>query len=356
MIYKRRYLQFNELVLDSYDMLSESPHAVEFKGDSQEYSFGHGSYRPLKSRYVFAREQSVSLSIRLEMKKLPCDKRPFYKQFAVRETTKAGRLWALVNNEVLWAHAVPVAYSENESARNDEYYIELDLVLPEGVWHKADRYKTFLVPYNVCDFMDCMGYKEVPCKPIEPDYCCAECSNSSVKSEDCSCCCDNLNKEMALCYHRGELQAIYKECSPSYQFVYDCAKGQEFFGDKYLGEKICTADPCNNIIAGTFYSDTEIPTRGVNLVIDGEVHDPQITINGNKNIIKGDYEGLIIDSNGDVYSLTDCCETLLEPDVWEIADDSFGWEINPQMNNIIIDRGACCKRACVYIQVDSLTI
>ena len=362
MIYKRKYLQFNELVLDSYDMLAESPHAVEFKGDSQEYSYGHGSYRPIKSRYMFAREQSVSLSIRLMMKKLPCEYREFYKQFAVKETTKPGKLWAIVNNEIVWAFAVPTAYSENENARRDEYYIELDLVLPEGVWHKANKQKTFLIPYDVCDFMDCKGYKRYdPCEndPLEGD-CCELCqnANSSVEREDCSCCCDNLTKEMALCYH-DDLQIFYEECTPSYQFVYDCRKAHEFFGDM-LGQKLCTKDVCSNVIAGRIYSDTEIPTRGYEIVIDGDTKDPQITINGNRNVIKGEFEILYINSNGDVFEedAHHRARVPLDPSAWVVPDNksTYGWEFEQGTNNIIIDRGSCCGRACVYIEVDSLTI
>ena len=357
MIYKRRYLQFNDLVLDSYDMLANGSHEVEFKGDSQEYSFGHGSYRPIKSKYMFAREQQVSLSIRLVVVKLPCEYREFYKQFAVREVTKPGKLWAIVNNEIVWAFAVPTAYSENNSARKDEYYIELDLVLPEGVWHKADKQTTFLVPYNVCDFMDCKGFKKInPCEdmPLDVD-CCTVCQNSksSISREDCSCCCDNLTIEMALCYHY-DLQIFYKECTPSYQFVTDCMKGEEFFG--LMGQKICTKDTCSNVIAGTFYAETEIPTNGYVITIKGDVHNAQLSINGNKNSIKGDYKTLEIHSNGDVYA--DGCDNPIDPENWNVPseDDSYGWEIQPGLNHIIIDRGSCCGRSCVYIQIDNLTI
>lgn len=361
MIYTRKYLQFNDLVLDSYDMLNESPHAVEFKGSAQEYSFGHGSYRPIKSTVMFAREQGVSLSIKLMMQKIPCEYREFYKQFAVKETTKPGRLWAIVNNGLVWAFAVPVAYSENGDAKRDEYYIELDLVLPEGVWHKADKQKTFLVPYNVCDFMDCLGYKTVqPCKPITNLDCCDECQNSksSVEKEDCDCCCDNLTMEMALCYH-DDLQIFYKTCMPTYQIVYSCEKGNELFGDKFLGAKICTSDPCNNVIAGHFYCDTEIPTGSMDIVIDGAVHDVQININGNMNAIKGDYDRLYIYANGDVYAEDkhECCKELLDPDVWVVPyPNDLGWELHQGENRVVIDRGACCGRTCVYINPDSLTI
>lgn len=363
MIYGRRYLQFNELVLDSYDMLDESPHSVEFKGDTQEYGFGHGSYDPNKRNYQFAREQEVSLSITLQMKKLLCEYRPFYKQFAIKELLRPGKLWAIVNNEIVWAYAKTISISERSSVREDIYGIEVDLRLSEGVWHKADKLKTFLVPYDVCDSMDCMGYRENnPCDyiPLDGD-CCTACQNKAANEiqEDCCCCCDELTKDMALCFHK-DLQDLYKNCFPSYRFEYDCRKANEFFGNKYLGEKICTKDSCENIISGRFYSETEMPTTGMEIIIDGQVHDAQITINGNKNIIKGDYDRLYINSNGDVYSETKngCCKELLDPSVWVIPtlDDEYGWTIHQGENSLVIDRGTCCGVACAYIQMDNLTI
>lgn len=362
MIYRRRYLQFNNLVLDNYEMLSSSPHSAEFKGETQEYGFGHGSYDPWKRDYLFVREQEVSLSITLYMLKIPCEYRPFYKQFAVKELTRPGKLWAIVNNEIVWAYARATAYSENENVAKDTYRIEVDLILPEGIWHKADKLKTFLLPYDPCDFMECLGYKENnPCEYIYLDDCCRGCQDkeANVEYEDCCCCCDELTKDMALCFH-DDLQDFYNECTPSYKFEYSCRKGNEFFADKYLGEKVCTKDTCNNMITGHFYSNTEIPTTGYEIVIDGETHNPQISINGNKNIIKGDYERLFIKSNGDVYSETKnkCCKKLLDPDVWVIPTtrDEYGWTIHQGENRLVIDRGSCCGNACAYIQIDSLTI
>jgi hypothetical protein len=86
----------------------------------------------------------------------------------------------------------------------------------------------------------------------------------------------------------------------------------------------------------------------------------KITINGNKNIIKGHHEILFINSNGDIYEedAHHRARTPLTPEHWVIPtnEDVFGWEIKQGYNNVVVDRGSCCGRACVYIQVDSLTI
>lgn len=360
MIYRRRYLQFNNLVFDNYEMLIPSTHNVDFKGDTEEYSHGHGSYAPIKG--IYAKEQNIPLSITLKMKKIPCEFRPYYKQFAIKEITTPGRLWAIENNELLWAYAKITSFSEDMDVSKDEYRMEADFLAWEGVWHKADKLKTFLIPYNVCDFMDCLKYKpDNPCDYFEPcDVDCCDWTRDMkmVKQaeayEDCCCCCSGITEDMALCKH-DDLQVFYKECTPSYQIAYSCQKADEFFCP--LGAKICTKDSCSNVIAGHFYSSTEIPTDSMDIVIDGTVHDVQITINGNRNVIKGDYEGLEIHSNGDVYSDDGCCKQLLEPEVWlSPYPNSFGWELHQGENNVVIDRGTCCGRACVYINADNLTI
>ena len=366
MEYKRRYLQFNDLVFNGVDMLANSPHTIDFKGDTEEYSFGHGSYDPWKRDYMFAREQNVSLSLTFNMKELPCEYRDFYKQFAIGQLTKPGKLWAVVNNTVVWAYGRATSISESDDAKKNQYRIEVDLILPEGIWHKADKLKTFLVPFDICTFMECLGFKNI--NPCEYDNlgsdgdCCASCmakrSDEAAYTEDCCCCCEEVTKDMALCYY--DTQELYAECEALYQIVYSCRKGNEFFADKYLGEKVCTTDTCNNIISGRFYSETEIPTTGYEIVIDGAVHDAQISINGNKNVIKGDYDRLFIKSNGDVYSETKdkCCKQLLDPSVWVIptTGDEFGWTIRQGNNSLIVDRGSCCGRACAYIQMDNITI
>ena len=215
--------------------------------------------------------------------------------------------------------------------------------------------------------MECMGYETLdPCetKNMTGD-CCLDCINSKKQEpihEDCYCCCaDELKCEMQLCYHTDELQDFYS-CNVRYQVVYDCRKGEQFAKDKFTGQKLCIKDICNDsVIAGRFYSETEIPTTDVTIIIDGLMHNPWVTINGNTNIIHGDYEGsLIIKPNGDVYYRTKdgCCETLLDPFVWIVpSGNTYGWAVNPRDNSITVNLNICCSvRSCVYIQHQPITV
>lgn len=367
MIYEKRYLQFNNLVFDGYDMISDYSADVSFKSNTTEYSYRHGSYAPLKNPYMLLREGSVSMTLTLKLRKVPCEQRAYYVRFAEEELSRPGKLWAIKNNELIWAYAYVTSINQVISMRNDEVTYDIDFVIPEGVWHKADKQKTFLLPYDVCVFMDCKGYKTLdPCAVKGID--CCNCTPNVItvpEREDCFCCCvDEITEDMMLCYHTDELQRFYS-CETPYQIVYDCLHGEKFSDEEFLGQKLCAEDNCEQyIIAGRIYSETDIPTTDISIVIAGKMHNPEITINGNTNIIKGNYDGaLIIDSSGDVrYQKDECCEgDILDPGVWSIpSGNTYGWTIRPRNNSIIVNLNECCAsesgRACIYVSFENLTL
>ena len=356
MIYERRYIQFNELVFDGYDMISDWDGDLSFKGSSTEYSYTHGSYRPFKRNYLFVRERTVSMTITLDMQKIMCDERKFYIRFVHEQLSKPGKLWSIKNDTLMWAVAAVESISENYSHKHDKLVYDVNFVIPGGIWYKADGEKTFLVPWDVCSFMDCLGYKD-----RKDCNCCDSCTDPSDE-RDCSCCCDNITEDMLLCKNYDALKTWYG-CDVMYKVVYDCEKGEMFAHDKYLGQRICVDDICTDaVIAGQIYSDTEIPTEDVTVILHGKMHNPWIKINGNSNIIEGDYDGtLIIKPNGDVYYTENdkCCEgELLDPSVWSIPDgNKWGWEIVPGNNSVVVYLNECCSGAsCVWLQYDSIAL
>lgn len=366
MFYDKRYLQFNNLVFDGYDMISSTDEQVTYKeADSQSYSFTHGSYMPYKNDFLYVNSGSVSMTLTFHMKKIPCDDRPFYLQFIDQELSRPGKLWALKNNEVLWAYAS--VRNKHQITTGEPFRAEYDIefTLPEGIWHKADKQRTFVLPYNVCVMMECKGFEKYdPCQGIvsESGDCCDACQEKKFWEDfrdRCFCCCvDEITEDMALCYHQKELQVWYG-CEVPFQLVYDCEHAEKF--NEYIGQRLCVKDICeNSVIAGRFYSDTDIPTDNVTVTIKGNMNNPWITINGNTNIITGEYDGtLIITSSGDVYyQESECCEpTLLDPSVWVIPSGmDYGWTVNPQLNSILVRLNNCCLGAsCVYIDHDAIT-
>lgn len=358
MIYKRHYVQFNDLVFDDLDMIDEQDTSVTFKSSDSEYSFQHGSYVPFKQNSMQAEMGSVSFTLYLKMKKLPCDVRKFYPQFAITQLTRPGKLWAVQNNTLIWAYAFLTDYTQASDAKKDTIKIDCDFSLPEGVWHKADKQRTFLAEHDVCEFMDCYHYKEVlPC----PTDCC----HCGMSGHDCDCCyCWDLQKDMALLY-KCDLQEFYERCGHGYHIVYDCAAGEKFFmsdyqsGD-YIGQRFC--NDCGGIY-GLLYSDTEIPTRGIKIRLHGHVKDTEITINGNTNQIEGEYDGILtIYPDGSVYFNEDCdvCEPELQSVTkWVIPSGmDYGWEIHAGNNSLKINPHVDCEcdLVCAYIEVDALTI
>lgn len=366
MYYEKRYLQFNDLVFDGYDMISDYDEPIQYKGSSTAYSYTHGSYRAFKSDCLYVSERQVSMTITLKLKKIPCEYRRFYALFAEQELAKPGRLWAIKNGEILWAFAAVTNRHPVNSGKSDEIVWDVEFTIPGGVWHKANKMRTFVLPYDVCSLMDCKGFKDYdPCPSIDLG-CCESCIEETLRKnqkERCDCCCEHdFTIDQMLCYHINELQAFYG-CDVPFQLVYDCEAAERLLGDKAWGEKLCVKDICeSSVVSGRFYSETDIPTEDVTIIITGNMQNPWITINGNTNIIEGEFSGkLIITPSGDVYyQQNECCDPeLLDPNAWVIPSGmDYGWTIYPQMNSITVYLNECCSTnglACVYVDATAIT-
>lgn len=360
MIYERRYIQYNDLVFDGFDMISGYDGSWNFKGSSTEYSYGHGAYRPFKRPYLYVSERSVSMTITLNLQKVPCDQRKYYIRFADEELAKVGKLWCIKDDTLMWAIAAVESISENYSRRDDRVVYDINFVIPGGVWHKADKGNTFLVPWDICSFMDCKDYHT-----IDNCNCCDACTDGLINREDCSCCCnDSLTEDMMYCHNIDTVHEwAYGACYAPYRIVYDCEAGSRYIIERYNGQMLCVEDLCDgSIIAGRVYSETEIPTEDVTVTLHGKFTNPWITINENTNIINGEYNGtLIIKSNGDVYytESDECCEpTLLDPTVWEVPSGmDYGWTINPGYNSVVVHLNECCSGAtCIWVDADAIAM
>lgn len=357
MIYRRHYLQFNDLVFDKYELIDENDYDVSFKSSSTEYGGRrHGSYTAMKGGSIL-KEGRVAISLTLEMKKLPCDMRKYYRRFVMRQLNTPGKLWAVQDNTVVWAYAYLSGYSESVRSRRDTLSMVLDFTLPEGVWHKADKLRTFVLPYDPCDFMDCYKFEDKdPCDSF--DNCC-DCNEvkDALADECCDCGCRTVSAEQALCYF-GDTQELYK-CHMEYRFIYDCEAAEKYFnssaGTRYIGKKLSGKD---GVIAGQIYADTDIDTSDITIKLHGKMKDPYIEINGNGNIIKGEFDGtLIIRSDGSVYYGEADCEAckILDVDAWVVQEpNDYGWVIHSGYNKVLVMTNACCT-ATAYFDIGLLT-
>lgn len=350
MKFYRRYIQFNDLVIDGYDMLTDSDATnVSFDVSKHPYTFRNGDYAPLKSRTPRIESTTVGFTLLLSMKKISCDLREFYRRFVIEQISKAGKLWAVQNNELIWAYAIPQSYSEpTMGVRRGELEMDVELYLPQGVWHKADKQRTFIKENDTCEFLRCLDYKK-----LNP---CCDCGWCDQPKMNC-CCCDEMTEDDALCKNEDLLQEMYAECRGGYRIFYDCNAAERLFTNDinpFLGQRICR-ERGEEIIAGQVYVESDIPTTNYRIYLNGNGEDIVITINGNTNILKGKYTGPIyIDGSGNIY---DKCGDLVEVENYIIPEGNyFGFIFYPGWNSVIIEPNECCSMQCVYIWIDNLTV
>ena len=73
--------------------------------------------------------------------------------------------------------------------------MDIDFKLWEGVWHIADTKKTFLVPYSVCNILDCEDFRDAQ----ECLSCCVTCPPDMETCNSCLCDCGDITEETSLC-------------------------------------------------------------------------------------------------------------------------------------------------------------
>ncbi|MCB5951821.1 hypothetical protein LI951_07070 [Enterococcus sp. BWT-B8] len=358
-ILTRKYIQFNDLVIDNYDMLQSADLSGSFKATTADYSHGHGSYAVFKARQHLSAEQSLSMSLKLDTRKISCEQQKFYKDYIFLNILKPGKLWAIEGEQLLWTNAFVKDFSETYAMEKYSVTIDIDLVLYEGIWHKADPRKVFLQPYQACNFAECLDFREED----ECTDCCVSCVKPMKQPcAKCLCECDFLSEEFSLCGLKKELtQHFYSQCGDSYKIIYNCEAGKKIWGEeKMLGHKICKLDNCKNIIAGQFYSHTLVDTENIIITLIGSMKDPLITLNGNTMQILGEYTGkLTLTASGEIYYLEDeCCkEMVIDINNLIIPEGStFGFIVHQGTNGIIVETNNCCDMTCIYVKEDNVTI
>lgn len=338
MFLSKKIIQYNNLVFSGFSCVFEQDDDdTSFKADETEYTYGNGSYVALRRKYPFVKSKKIGITIKISTKRVPTSQRKYIHSFAISELSKQGKLWAIENGTLLWANAYPTSLSKAVDVGYDEIEISADFSLFEGVWHKADIYKTYLKPFDTCDFLHCYHYQEVKI-PCEKD--------------NIECCCDDPTIDMSLCNSKKELEELYN--IGGYQIIERKDLAERYFG-KDRGVAICSNN-CDGIITGAYYSDTDIPTTDVKITIKGELDNPEVEVNGNVNMYLGQYKNLVIYPNGEAKYYGDTEDCAISPENIIVGDNNtLGFTIMPRENHIKIRTGKCCK-TCAYIDVNGITI
>lgn len=345
----RKYIQFNDLVFDNAS-ITNADLSGAFKVETFEKSHGHGSYAPLKNNQLLSEEQALSMTIELNHDKVRKKDRSLYIDYVFLNLSYPGRLWAIRGNKVMWAYAIANTFSEPYEESKSTINIDVDFIIPEGVWHVTDPRKTFLLPYTPCDFAYINNLQD-------SFNCCDPCL--TIKDETCEMCfrdCQFLTKENSLCEMRDEaITNLYKQCGNTYRLVYNCVAANQLWEESKLwGHKLCKEDLCYSVIAGRFYSGTILKNNPKQILLYGIWEDPVIEINGKKISIKGNYDGIImINESGDIYFIDyECCEkTLIDFDL--ITYENI--KIKNGYNSVIVE-GGCCGVGCIFIKDDEITL
>lgn len=349
---KRKLLQFNDLVFDSYTSISDF--SASFKAGTVSYNYGNGALPSIRKGTQYTQPQSLSVTIKQSTKRFNCDQRTLYKEHILTQLTRTGRLWAVEGHNLLWAWAFVTDYSEVYEGPLDQLSIDVSFMLWEGVWHISDRLRTFLFPHDPCQFDTCGRYEFMPepCIDLsEPDTtgCCT----------DCYCISDDLIE--ALCGAADDVyNGLYATCSPKYRVEYDCGRAERMWGKNLLlGNGKCKSSNSAERIDGRFYSNTILDTTGTFTFV-GTFKDLLFTLNGNSIRIKGTYNGyLTIHSDGEVtFGPTDECPgTPIDPNRIEIPNGStWGMIVHHGWNSYSVETNNCTASACFYYRIDAITI
>lgn len=359
---QKKLIQYNDLVFDGADMLSNASSSTTFKVNSTSYAYQSGALVTTKSGTSLTEPIEISFVLRLDVRKLRCDMVNKYKEYIKLRLVKNGVLWAVEGDRILYAYAVIESIDETLNS-SDKYFIELqiDLTLYEGVWHIADEKKIFIKPFDICNFLECEDYIQVD--TCENTGCCEACIRKKIQTPLCyQCSCVNgcLTEEDTLCANKDDiLPDFWKKCGGNYKIFYDCEAAERVYGSEaMLGQRICKEDSANAIISGRFYSDTLLDTSNITITVTGEFHNPTFTINRRRMQVIGDFNGtLIVTGNYLVYydPGSNDCPYLLDPDLVDFRGE-YKFIVTHGWNSISVDTGVCCSGACAFIKIDSITI
>lgn len=350
-----RVLQFRDLVFDSEDDFESISYSVSTKTETTDLAYQNGVYLPLQSETQLLDEGDLSVSATFDLKLYHKNDRHFIKDWVKLNCIKVGRLWAIQDKHILWAWAYITDFTETYEKYKGTFSMDLDFKLPEGVWHIANPYRTFLLPYDSCNIFDCVDMRddETSC-----DKCCVSCSEGETQvCEDCICDCDIERSDSLCAMDRNKMVDELLKCGHSLKFVYDCNKAKEIFGDNSLGYKFTKTAYCKKVIAGRFYSNTILDTTNVDVILDGKFQDPTVDINGVKITLKGDYEGRIhIYSDGTATLQCNGCSTEEEIDISNFEyEDEINWTVHHGNNRVIVTGVCGCGPDVAYVFVDEVT-
>lgn len=357
----KRYIQFNDLVFLGRKSIDEQSESISLRENKTSRTFANGSYVGNVSRKSLIDSNTISLKIALRTSTWSEEHIQSHYDFIMEQLLTPGKLWAVNTGlQLVWCNAyVTSIQPSKEWVVTDEDYLvfRVEFDNPDGVWYKADEAKTFLEPFDNCDFLD----MKASCV-AKSRHCCNGLPNCNNICECCEDDCRDLDGLIDLCVAQTDLTFIndfFNECNSSWRVIYNCSKGKECKSLKdFYKHAIC--DTCvNDVMTGSFISDTVLDSHKWSFALEGDFKDPIVRINDIDFKIKGEYSGVLTANyKGEIRyaKLWECIEYSYKEISLSVLNICAEMPYIKKGLNTVSVSGVTSESMCLFLDYESVTV
>jgi hypothetical protein len=357
----KRYIQFNDLVFLGRKSIDEQSESISLRENKTSRTFANGSYVGNVSRKSLIDSNTISLKIALRTSTWSEEHIQSHYDFIMEQLLTPGKLWAVNTGlQLVWCNAyVTSIQPSKEWIVTDEDYLvfRVEFDNPDGVWYKADEAKTFLEPFDNCDFLD----MKASCV-AKSRHCCNGLPNCNNICECCEDDCKDLDGLIDLCVAQTDLSFIndfFNECNSSWRVIYNCSKGKECKSLKdFYKHAIC--DTCvNDVMTGSFISDTVLDSHKWSFALEGDFKDPIVRINDIDFKIKGEYSGVLTANyKGEIrYAKSwECIEYSYKEVSLSVLNICAEMPYIKKGLNTVSVSGVTSESMCLFLDYESVTV
>lgn len=357
----KRYIQFNDLVFLGRKSIDEQSESISLRENKTSRTFANGSYVGNVSRKSLIDSNTISLKIALRTSTWSEEHIQSHYDFIMEQLLTPGKLWAVNTGlQLVWCNAyVTSIQPSKEWVVTDEDYLvfRVEFDNPDGVWYKADEAKTFLEPFDNCDFLD----MKASCV-AKSRHCCNGLPNCNNICECCEDDCKDLDGLIDLCVAQTDLTFIndfFNECNSSWRVIYNCSKGKECKSLKdFYKHAIC--DTCvNDVMTSSFISDTVLDSHKWSFALEGDFKDPIVRINDIDFKIKGEYSGVLTANyKGEIrYAKSwECIEYSYKEVSLSVLNICAEMPYIKKGLNTVSVSGVTSESMCLFLDYESVTV
>lgn len=358
----KRFIQFNDLVFLGRKSIDEQSESISLRESKTSRTFTNGSYVGNLGEKSLIDSNSISLKIALRTHNWSEEHVQAHYDFLMEQLMTPGKLWAVQTGlQLVWCNAyVTSIQPQKEWVITDDDYLVFSVEFdnPDGVWYKADEAKTFLEPFDNCDFLDmkvsCLGKSR---------HCCNGLPNCDNLCECCEDDCKGMEGMIDLCVAQTNLKFMndfFEECNSKWRVVYNCSRSKQCGKSLKDFYKNAVCDTCvNEVMNGEFLSDTVLDSHKWSFALEGDFKDPIVRINNIDFKIKGEYTGVLT---------ADYTGTIKYAKSWECLEFSYKEislsvlqlcaempYIKKGLNTVSVS-GVVSESACIFIDYESVTV